>query len=591
MDDSSAALERFRRQWKEEVSARSKQSDKGASEPRSIDKARRPSDVLRPVERPIHKPPTRHPAADIKDDSDHYSDACPKDTSSPSMIQRIEGLNMRHIDDDDFTVRGSSKEPKSALEHFERAVEKESQGNLGDSLSHYRKAYRLDAKVDQTYKNKHFPARSKPTDPNPSNASATVPSTSHHSSEEPTAPLTMSQLIETFADAEILGVPPLIDGDAPPHCGIKDLPTEVLLELLQVVGIRDPAMLMRLSRVCKRMAYHVYKDNAIWKRVALGAEFGLAGQRYNFVTDLQGREAVYRVLEEDHRGQEDGDPSSSLVTDVYFPKEAIWQDIFHTYPRIRYTGVYISTVNYTRAGTSSATANTWSNPIHIITYYRYLRFFRDGTCISLLTTNEPIEVVHHLTKENLAFVRSGGKKDAPSSHPLNFTSSAPALLRESGHPSTPASQSVNNSVAPPPSAQQIMKHALRGRWRLCHPSLDTPVVETTDTAAATNNNINVDINQATTTTATNQTSSPTPPISPGDLHIETEGAGPRYMYTMHLSLKSAGSARSKHMTKNNKLQWKGFWSFNVLTSDWAEFQLKNDKPFFFSRVRGYGLGY
>ena len=500
------------------------------------------------------------------------------------MIQRTEGPSIRHIDDDEFTVKGPSKEPKSALEHFERAVERESQGNLGDSLSHYRKAYRLDAKVDQTYKNKHFPTKSKPTDPNPSNASATVPSTAHHSSEGPTEPLTMSQLIETFADAEIVGASPLIEGDIPPCCGIKDLPTEVLLELLRAVGIRDPAMLMRMSRVCKRMAYHVYKDNSIWKRVALGTEFGLAGQRYSFVTDLQGREAVYRVLDDDDDDDED-DSSTSLVTDVYFPKDTIWQDVFHNYPRIRYTGVYISTVNYTRAGGSSATANTWSNPIHIITYYRYLRFFRDGTCISLLTTNEPIEVVHHLTKENLAFVRSGGKKDPASSHPLNFTSSAPALFRESGHSSASAPHSANSAAAaPPPSAQQIMKHALRGRWRLCHPSLDTPAV--VDTATTT------DIDPGPLPPImTNNTPSPTPSISPGDLHIETEGAGPRYMYTMHLSLKSAGSARSKHTTKNNKLQWKGFWSFNVLTSDWAEFQLKNDKPFFFSRVRGYGLGY
>lgn len=590
MDDSSVALEQFRQQWKAEVSARSKQPER-----RPTEKPRRPSDVK--TDWPIHKPPTRHPAADIKDDSDHYnSDIGPNEAGSSSMIQRIEGLGPRHVDDDDFSARGSSKEPKSALEHFERAVEKESQGNLGDSLSHYRKAYRLDAQVDQSYKNKHFPTKSKPINPNPSGASATVPSTAHHSSDRPkeASTLTWAQLIESFADAEILGAEPMIEGDVPPHCGIKDLPTEVLLELLQAVGVRDPALLMRLSGVCKKLAHHVHRDNALWKRVALGPEFGLAAQRYNFATDLQGREAVYRVLKDDN------DPEDALVTDVFFPKETIWQDVFHSYPRIRFTGVYISTVNYTRAGGSTATANTWSNSIHIITYYRYLRFFRDGTCISLLTTSEPIEVVHHLTKETLAFVRAGAKREPPS-HPLNFISSAPALFKETGGSSTSSAPGVTtNAAAPPPAAQQIMKHALRGRWRLCHPSLDTPLVEaTTNSAAAATGTTTIttdrDIDAPATATAadtaasTNQ--SPTPPISPGDLHIETEGAGPRYMYTMHLTLKSAGSARSRHTTKNNKLQWKGFWSFNMLTNDWAEFHLKNDKPFFFSRVRGYGLGY
>lgn len=525
---------------------------------------------MRP-DRPIQKPPTRHPAADIKDESDHYSDAERPEDGTSALIQHVEGLHVGHVDDDDFTARGSSREPKSALEHYERAVEKESQGNLGDSLSHYRKAYRLDAKVDQSYRNKHFPTKSRPTNPNPSNAAATVPSTAPHSSEKPTETLPFTQLIDSYADAQVIGAPPIVAGDRFPPCAIKKLPTEVLLELLRIVAIRDPAMFVRLSLVCKKLAYHVLTDNAIWRRVALGPEFGLASQRYDFVTDLQGRESINRTLGTDAEDEEDVAPS--IVTEASFPKDTIWRDIFHNYPRIRFSGVYISTVNYTRPGGASATANTWSNPIHIVTYYRYLRFFRDGTCISLLTTNEPIEVVHHLTPENLNYVRTGRKEGG---HPLNFTSSAPALLRETGPASSSTAAGGGASVAaPPPSAQQIMKHALRGRWRLCHPSLEP--ADSLNAAAAT-------------AASTNSQQTPRP-IYPGDLHIETEGAGPRYMYTMHLSLKSAGSARSKHTTKNNKLQWKGFWSYNVLTNDWAEFHLRNDKPFYFSRVKKYGLGY
>ncbi|EHY58128.1 hypothetical protein HRR83_005010 [Exophiala dermatitidis] len=573
MDESATALEAFRQQWKEEVNARSRRADRRLSESKAHEKPRRTSDV-RP-ERPIHKPPTRHPAADIKDESDQHSDAEPAKDNTSNVIQRIEGLSIRHVDDDDFTAKGSSSEPKSALEHYERAVEKESQGNLGDSLSHYRKAYRLDAKVDQSYRNKHFPAKSKPANPNPSNAAVTVPSTAHHSSKEPTEALTFEQLLDSFAGSQIEGVPPIIEGDRPPPCGIKKLPTEVLLVLLRHVAIRDPAIFVRLSLVCKKLAYHVLTDNEIWKRVALGPEFGLASQRYDFATDIQGRESIDRRLgvgvdDEDDEGE---NPRYSIVTESSFPKDTVWRDVFHNYPRIRFSGVYISTVNYTRPGGASATANTWTNPIHIVTYYRYLRFFRDGTCISLLTTNEPIEVVHHLTPENLNYVRSNGKhQHQQSGHPLNFTSSAPALFKDGGTSSS-TSGTTTGGAAPPPSAQQIMKHALRGRWRLCHPSLEP--------AEAMN----------TTNMPGSDTVHAPRPIYPGDLHIETEGAGPRYMYTLHLALKSAGSARSKHTTKNNKLQWKGFWSYNLLTNDWAEFTLRNDKPFYFSRVKGYGLGY
>lgn len=70
-----------------------------------------------------------------------------------------------------------------------------------------------------------------------------------------------------------------------------------------------------------------------------------------------------------------------------------------------------------------------------------------------------------------------------------------------------------------------------------------------------------------------------------DIYVETEGVGEKYMYRMDLTLRSAGKG-----TKNNKIVWKGFHSYNKLTDDWAEFQLKNDKPFFFSRVKSYGIG-
>ena len=75
----------------------------------------------------------------------------------------------------------------------------------------------------------------------------------------------------------------------------------------------------------------------------------------------------------------------------------------------------------------------------------------------------------------------------------------------------------------------------------------------------------------------------------GNVSIETEGIDVKYMNLMKLSLRS-GSSRPG-ATKNNKLTWRGYWNYNRLTDDWAEFQLKNDRPFFWSRVKSYGMGY
>ena len=71
----------------------------------------------------------------------------------------------------------------------------------------------------------------------------------------------------------------------------------------------------------------------------------------------------------------------------------------------------------------------------------------------------------------------------------------------------------------------------------------------------------------------------------GDVYVETEGIGSKYFYRMDLSFKSAGKG-----AKNNKLIWRGFWSYNKLTDDWGVFGLKNDKQFIFSRVKSYGYG-
>jgi len=208
--------------------------------------------------------------------------------------------------------------------------------------------------------------------------------------------------------------------------------------------------------------------------------------------------------------------------------------MFHHRPRLRFGGVYISTVNYVRPGASSPTTISWNTPVHIVTYYRYLRFFRDGSCISLLTTAEPVDVVHHLLKEHL----------------------------HTNHGGLPSN---------------VMKHALGGRWRLSGPSLTStpaqPSGETTTHDPSTPHTL----------------SSPEKTLEPeGNLYIETLGPDSKYTYHLNLALRSA--SHRPGATKNNKLVWRGFWSYNRLTDDWAEFGLRNDRAFFWSRVRSWGTG-
>jgi F-box protein 9 len=385
----------------------------------------------------------------------------------------------------------------------------------------------MDASVDKAYRNKHFPSSSfvpEPPAPNPSGVSAITLDSAHYPFQglQPST----AQLITDFANLPIIPAPPPTEGSPPIACPIATIPPEILVEMLVHAAIADVASFVRLAQVCKRFAYLVTTEERVWKRVCCGSEFGFGAMQYDYGCSILGEplpEHDESHLLGDPLPDEPGAITSAIPLDTSLATFSLlhttyassWRFMFHTRPRIRFGGVYISTVNYVRPGASSATQVSWNTPVHIVTYYRYLRFFRDGTVLSLLSVVEPADVVQHFTKENVA---------------LHSTGAAGALL------------------------SAVVKQTLRGRWRLSGPASSSGGEE-----------------------------------SEGDLHIETEGVDEKYFYKLHLAIRNASSATNTRKPKNNKLVWKGFWSYNRLTDDWARFGLRNDRAFFWSRVRSYGL--
>ncbi|CZS98844.1 related to H. sapiens F-box protein [Rhynchosporium agropyri] len=490
MEDINPELEQFRQQWRAEVSAKT-QVD-GNRDPKST------------------KIPRRLPPSNNYTSSRNLKPSQDDEDAEPPILHPLDGSPEEIYSGE--SSKAAVKEPQSALEHYEKAVEREASGKLGESM---------DDRVDQKYRSKHFPPSyfaSKPSNPNPSNASSTVPNPAHHSLDGP--PKTIKQLIAAFSGLVIEPAPPVIEGTPAPPCPIATLPEEILVHIFTDTAILDVSSFARLAQVCKRMAYLVATEEQIWKRVCLGVEVGFGGMHYQWQ-----REVLGGPLKEEEDESNFSDSNSEAVTVPPLDKATItdmlyrdaysssYQQMFRLRPRIRFNGCYISTVNYQRAGQASQSQVTWHSPVHIVTYYRYLRFFRDGTVISLLTTSEPNDVVHHLSKELQDYHRGGHATHLPSI---------------------------------------VMQHALRGRWRL----------------STTTDNPDGDIKDA-----------------EGDVFIETEGVSKKYMYRMRLALRSAGKGG-----RNNKLVWHGFWNYNVLTGDDGEFTLRNDKAFFWSRVRSYGEG-
>ncbi len=218
---------------------------------------------------------------------------------------------------------------------------------------------------------------------------------------------------------------------------MADLPDEILVGIFKEVAIMDVASFVRLAQVCKKMAFLVATEEQIWKRICLGSEVGFGAMHYEWQREIHGgpleEEALPQAADDLHQGNAGLMSQTALLTSEAITELLLqntylsWQEMFRLRPRIRFNGCYISYINYMRPGMAGPSQVSWNSPVHIVTYYRYLRFFRDGTVISLQTTSEPTDVVHHLTKELLETHRDGAMSNLPSA---------------------------------------VMRHALRGRWRM-----------------------------------------------------------------------------------------------------------------------------
>lgn len=409
---------------------------------------------------------------------------------------------------------------------------------------------KLDSAVDKSYRNKHYAhVWKKPHLPAPA-----TPAAATQQPAEVTL-LPTPELIASFAHLPIPQLEPIVENTPPPPCPIATVPSEVIVEILRHVAMNDPSAFGRMALVCKRMAYHFVHEQHIWRGICQSQKFGFQGMNYDFACGLHG-EPIFTL------GPRYTPFPKNERVEIPQPLSS-WSQVFQSLPRIRFTGIYISTVNYTRPGAASAYSNlSWNSPIHIVTYYRYLRFYPDGSVISLLTSTEPVDVVPHISKENVMAART------------------PASRKHQRHPSDVGQSLSGATESIPPVAMNTLKYGHRGRWHLASP------VDTSENAEPPTEAWKPD-------SASDQKSLLS---DERDLVIETEGVDPKYIYTMHLSLRSSAVPKAAQAgpappnpSKNTKLIWKGFWSYNRLTDDWGEFGLRNDRAFVFRRVRGWGL--
>lgn len=123
-DELNSELESFRQQWLSDLRTRNDHEDPQRSGPGPSRPSKR---------RPSHHGPASAPnrkSWDIENDQAYLQGRSFDEPSSSS----------HNLQGQPKTVE---KQLLSALDHYEEAMEKEAQGNMGDSLKLYRKAYRV----------------------------------------------------------------------------------------------------------------------------------------------------------------------------------------------------------------------------------------------------------------------------------------------------------------------------------------------------------------------------------------------------------------------------------------------------------------
>ena len=130
--ETEAELEAFRQKWREEVSARNKQAKAGPSAAGPVDASRVRSREAGPSTAPVDS------SSALRNDRFHEVLDPKAYHDLPDKEEQLKlGVEGQELD------RSVVEEPSSALEHYERAVEKETQGNLSESMRHYRKAFKV----------------------------------------------------------------------------------------------------------------------------------------------------------------------------------------------------------------------------------------------------------------------------------------------------------------------------------------------------------------------------------------------------------------------------------------------------------------
>lgn len=275
---------------------------------------------------------------------------------------------------------------------FEKATYLEEQGRMSDAVDIYRKAFKLNSNIDliyrSTYSNKHL------SKDKGKNALVRV-------DDKTVSKINVDELIDSFSDVHLQD-PLEHSGDAPSI--LLYLPRDIWCHIFEVLIQRTPESWFNMSITCKMMAH-----------------IGFGNNTYKFLCNLIYPKQVYEE-NETYQSRLVSEEELPIPPDqlLILPHYKSWKNMLHERSFIKYGGCYISVVNYYSEGARGENSLSWNNPVRMITYYRYLRFYPDGTVAKMLSALPPDRVVPWFLKER-QFIPNAEQNEATKIYLGKFT--------------------------------------------------------------------------------------------------------------------------------------------------------------------------
>lgn len=299
-----------------------------------------------------------------------------------------------------------------AIKLYKEAGDLENAGRLGDAIKLYQKAYKLAPDIERILRERHSlmeeeQQSSNLNNTNNNNNAPPTPSLDKEAGIDESNSTPIIDLIAYFRSLDVKCEPKnqlLIQRQR--H--ISSLPSEILIHhILGFLAVEDPNSIESFGLTC-RLFYLLVRDMSLWKSA-------VEALRY-CQPDIDNSIAIY--------------------------SNSDYRQLFIETPRIRCDGIYICRCTYIRRG---QTEQGYLQPIHLVTYYRYLRFFRDGRVWSVLSNNEPSLIIPTMRKSKLNSMEGKSTK----------------------HPKLNDGPSTSHSPSSSPQKDQ-QNQIMTGSWRLDH---------------------------------------------------------------------------------------------------------------------------